>query len=261
MTLTADTTALSGSLRRLRRLNLLVGLAHLFQGILILILSNGFSIPVLATFQDGPPGTTPPAPRTLFEMPFAIVIAIFLFFAAADHLLMGFGRVRRWYERNLRNTVNYARWIEYSISSSLMVVLIAMLTGIVDFYALMALFGVNSSMILFGVLMERFNAHGSDRVDWWPFIFGSIAGIVPWAAVAVAIGGSVQEGNAVPGFVFGIFVSLFLFFNSFAVNQVLQYRQVGKWRDYLYGERAYILLSLGAKSALAWQVFGGTLAG
>jgi heliorhodopsin len=41
----------------------------------------------------------------------------------------------------------------------------------------------------------------------------------------------------------------------------LQYRRVGPWRDYLYGERGYIVLSLTAKSALAWQVFGGTLAG
>lgn len=42
---------------------------------------------------------------------------------------------------------------------------------------------------------------------------------------------------------------------------VLQYRQVGPWRDYLFGEKAYIVLSLTAKSALAWQVFAGTLAG
>ncbi|MDH5294973.1 MAG: hypothetical protein OEW91_14955, partial [Acidimicrobiia bacterium] len=35
---------------------------------------------------------------------------------------------------------------------------------------------------------------------------------------------------------------------------------IGRWRDYLFGERFYILLSLVAKSALAWQVFGGTLA-
>ena len=35
----------------------------------------------------------------------------------------------------------------------------------------------------------------------------------------------------------------------------------GKWRDYLFGERIYILLSLLAKSALAWQVFGGALRG
>jgi hypothetical protein len=193
-------------------------------------------------------------------MPFAVIIAVFLFFAAADHLLMAFGRVRRWYERNLARTVNYARWIEYSISSSLMVVLIAMLTGITGFYALAALFGVNSSMILFGILQERFNRQDEGGVDWLPFVFGSIAGIVPWIAIAFAFIGTSVEGNEVPGFVIGIFISLFVFFNSFAVNQVLQYKRVGKWRDYLYGERAYILLSLAAKSALAWQVFGGTLA-
>jgi len=34
---------------------------------------------------------------------------------------------------------------------------------------------------------------------------------------------------------------------------------VGKWAEYLRGERAYIVLSLVAKSALAWQVFAGTL--
>jgi hypothetical protein len=41
--------------------------------------------------------------------------------------------------------------------------------------------------------------------------------------------------------------------------QYWQYKQKGKWSDYLYGERAYIILSLVAKSALAWQIFSGTL--
>jgi hypothetical protein len=40
---------------------------------------------------------------------------------------------------------------------------------------------------------------------------------------------------------------------------VLQYRQVGPWRPYPFGEYVYVLLSLVAKSALAWQVFAGTL--
>ncbi len=50
-----------------------------------------------------------------------------------------------------------------------------------------------------------------------------------------------------------------MFFNVFAVNMLLQYRRLGRWRDYLYGERVYMPLSLTAKSALAWQVFAGTL--
>jgi hypothetical protein len=66
--------------------------------------------------------------------------------------------------------------------------------------------------------------------------------------------------DEIPGFVIGIYVSLFLFFMSFGLNQWLQYRGVGPWRDYAYGEKAYLVLSLAAKSALAWQIFGGSLA-
>jgi hypothetical protein len=61
--------------------------------------------------------------------------------------------------------------------------------------------------------------------------------------------------------VIAIFISLFVLFFSFAVTMVLQYRRVGPWRDYVFGERVYLLLSLVAKSALAWQVFAGALAG
>jgi hypothetical protein len=60
--------------------------------------------------------------------------------------------------------------------------------------------------------------------------------------------------------VYGIVASLFLFFNSFAWVQYKQYKKVGKWANYLRGERAYIVLSLVAKTALAWQIFAGTLA-
>ena len=45
-----------------------------------------------------------------------------------------------------------------------------------------------------------------------------------------------------------------LFF-SFALNQWLQYRGIGKWTDYVYGEKAYLVLSLAAKSLLAWQIY------
>ena len=72
---------------------------------------------------------------------------------------------------------------------------------------------------------------------------------------------AVKDGPGPPGFVYGIIGSLFVFFNSFAINQWLQYKQVGRWQDYLTGERTYIVLSLVAKSLLAWQVFANVLVG
>jgi hypothetical protein len=85
-------------------------------------------------------------------------------------------------------------------------------------------------------------------------------GIAPWLAVGVYLWSPASAAEA-PGFVYAIFVSLFVFFNIFALNMWLQYRRIGRWTSYLFGERTYLLLSLVAKSALAWQVFAGTLAG
>jgi hypothetical protein len=246
-------------LRSLRRWNIGVGLAHLVQGIFILSLSNGFAIPVQAKVQDGPPGTALTIDKVFFDLRFSVAIALFLFLAAADHLLMATPGVRDWYETNLRRGVNYARWIEYSVSASLMVILIAMLPGITNLYALLGLFAINAAMILFGLVMEQVNERGQP-VNWWPFIFGCFAGIVPWTAITIALITSQGEGDGVPGFVYGIFVSLFVLFNCFGLNQWLQYRGRGKFANYLYGEKVYIVLSLVAKSALAWQVYAGTLA-
>jgi hypothetical protein len=96
---------------------------------------------------------------------------------------------------------------------------------------------------------------------WLAFGFGCLAGAVPWLAIAIYLlsPGSASSASP-PAFVHVIFLSLFVFFNIFALNQWLQYRARGRWSDYLFGERIYILLSLTAKSALAWQVFAGTLA-
>ena len=243
----------------LRRANIVVGLIHLAQAVAVAALSNGFAIPVVAAFQDGPPGTPLPAEQQVFSVSYGAGVVVFLLLAAADHLLVASPRIVNWYEANLRRGINYARWAEYSISASVMIVLIAMLTGITGLYALLGLFAVTASMIGFGLLMERMNQDRETAV-WLPFGLGCVAGIVPWVAMAIAFGGAAEEGHGVPGFVFAIFASLFVFFDCFAVNQYLHYRRIGRWRDYLFAERGYLVLSLLAKTALAWQVFAGTLA-
>jgi hypothetical protein len=136
--------------------------------------------------------------------------------------------------------------------------LIAMLVGISDIAALVAVAGVNAAMILFGMLQERYESPGP-KAGWMPYWFGVLAGAIPWIVIAVYLISPGFDASP-PGFVYGIFFSLFMFFNIFAVVMVLQYREVGRWKDYVYGESTYILLSLVAKSALAWQVFAGTLA-
>jgi len=252
--------ASSAGFGRLRTLNLVVGLVHLVQAIVLLVLSNDFALPVTRTFLTDAPGTAP-TQEAWFTVRLGPAVALFLFLAAVDHLLMAFGPVNRWYNRMLTNERNDARWIEYSISASLMIVLISMITGVSDIAALVAIASVNACMIFFGLVHEAINRPSRGNVNWMPYIYGCFAGAVPWAIIALQIATSADRSpnGGAPSFVYGIIVSLFLLFNSFAVNMVLQYKQVGKWRDYLYGEKAYIILSLTAKTALAWQVFANVL--
>ena len=259
-------TDMENRFRNLFGWNLGVGLIHLVQGVVILVISTSFAIPVIANVQTGPPtdGKIWTDTTTFFEFSFPIAIAVFLFLAAADHLLMTVPPVRRWYEANLRRGINYARWIEYSVSASIMILLIGLLTGVNNLYAMIAIFGANAAMILFGLVMEQVNRN-RDEVNWWPFIFGCLIGIVPWISVTISLITSTVDdrgdGDGVPGFVYVIYVTLFILFNCFAINQWLQYRNKGRFADYLYGEKVYLVLSLVAKSALAWQIFAGTLAG
>ncbi len=244
--------------RRLRVSNASLAVIHTVQAVVILALSNSFTLPVTISFLEGPPGSEP-GTNEIYDLRIGPLVACFLLLAALDHALVAAPRIHRWYEANLAAGRNPARWWEYSLSASLMIVLIAMLTGISELAALIAIFGVNASMILFGLAMERANEPGRP-IDWRPFVFGCFAGAVPWIAIAIQIAYSENETGSVPTFVFAIFVSLFILFNSFALNMLLQYKRVGPWRSYLFGERSYLVLSLVAKSLLAWQIFGSTLA-
>ncbi len=241
---------------RLRPYNLVAGSVHVIQATAIVMLGNGFSLPVRATYMTGPPGPGAGSqPVTLFNFSFAWGIAAFFGLSAVAHFTVA---GPRWasYKAQLRLSRNPYRWLEYSLSASLMIVLIAMLVGINDVASLIALIGVNASMIGFGWMQERYEMPGGGLGPFW---LGCVAGAMPWVAITVYLVGPGADQHP-PGFVYGIFFSLLVLFNSFALNQWLQYKQLGKWKDYLFGERTYITLSLIAKSLLAWQIFASTLA-
>jgi len=247
---------------RLRLFNAAMGGLHLFQGLAMLALSSSITFPLRTTFlnSSGPPGSgADTATRTVFDIRLGPMVAAFLLISAIAHFLLASPRVYPWYVKNLKRHINYVRWYEYALSSSVMIVVIAMLSGVFDLPTLVLLFSLNATMIFFGLMMELHN-QTTEETNWTSFVMGCFAGGVPWVIVIWYFVGAVltsHNGN-MPSFVYGIIASLFVFFNIFAVNMFLQYKKVGPWRDYLFGERGYILLSLFAKSALAWQVFFGT---
>jgi hypothetical protein len=244
---------------KFRRFNAVMGALHFIQGAVMLYLSSSREWTITATYLefDTESQRLMPVMESIGTIELAYLAVAFLFMSAIAHGLIATVLYDR-YVAYLEQGMNPYRWYEYAISASVMIVLIAMLAGVWDLGTLIALFGLVAVMNLCGLVMERHNRLTTET-DWSSYIVGSIAGIVPWIVMAVTIIGTFDSGGSPPDFVIIIYVSLFVLFNLFAINMLLQYRGVWKWQDYLYGERAYIVLSLVAKSLLAWQVYFGAL--
>ena len=245
---------------KLRQLNLIAGFLHLASLAAILLLSNDASLPVNATYLTEAPGTGNFSdPINLFNLNIGYMVAAFLALSAFFHFLISSPAIFPRYVSGLKNHINMFRWVEYSLSSSLMIIVILQLNGTADYIALLGIFSVNVCMILFGWLQEKYTTPGDG--DLLPFFFGCLAGSIPWIATAINLASTKGPTDATPpGFVYGIVISLFILFNCFAIVQWKQYKARCKWANYLHGERIYIVLSLVAKSVLAWQVFSGALA-
>ena len=254
---------------KLRRFNLIMGGLHLIQGIAMLFLATNviqkigeFSPEISQFYLAFNPETRSleTASRVLFELPFGVMVASFLFISAIAHALVSIPKkLNEIYNADLAKGINKFRWFEYAVSSSIMIVLIATLFGIYDIASLILIFIVNATMNLFGLVMEQLNVGRSkDNIEWGPFIWGSIAGVAPWIAILLYMFGTGNFGE-VPWFVWAIVGTYFVAFNTFPINMILQYKKVGKWADYLYGERVYIVLSLVAKSIIAWLVLFGAM--
>ena len=245
----------------LRRFNLIMGFLHLVQGIFMILVSNATTYPIFTNYLnfDIATRTLSPNPQLFYELRFGPAVAAFLLISAVAHFYLAtIGYTR--YVANLKKGMNPVRFYEYALSSSLMIVLIGMLIGLWDLGALILIFAVNATMNLFGIMMEYHNQY-TKKTDWTSFIYGSVAGIVPWIVIMMYFVGAVNSGDAKPpAFVYTIVPTLFVFFNIFAINMVLQYKKIGPWKDYLFGERFYIVLSLAAKTVLAWLIWTGTLA-
>ena len=253
-------TTIDTEISKLKRLNLIAGALHLASLLAILFLANDAKLPVNAIYLTEAPGTGNfTDPINLFNLKIGYMVAAFLALSAFFHFFISSPAMFGKYTVGLKNHINVFRWVEYSLSSTIMIIVILQLNGTADYIALMSIAGVNVSMILFGWLQEKYTTPGDG--DLLPFWFGCIAGIVPWlATLANILSPKGPAESTTPGFVYGIVISLFVLFNCFAIVQYKQYKAKGKWANYMYGERRYIVLSLVAKSLLAWQVFSGSLA-
>jgi hypothetical protein len=253
----------------LKKFNLGAGTLHLIQGLLMLSLGTLltwerpiYTFYLKLSITPGPPMLfdIAPNPQVLFTLGYiGVVVASFPLLSAMAHFLIAFPK-NKGYNENLKKGINPYRWYEYAFSSSIMIVLISTFVGVWDLWSLVMIFVLNAMMIMFGYYMEVINQK-TEKTSWSAFIVGCISGGVPWVVLFAYFAAAITStGTNPPAFVYLIFFVYFAVFNVFALNMVLQYKGVGKWKDYLYGERVYITMSFIAKTILAWLVFIGIFA-
>ena len=245
---------------QLQNFNRKAGFLHMVQGaLMLLVLNYDLKIPIVTRFFDMTPDGIRPVANTLVNIPVVMVAPVFLLISAFFHFFIASPFYVRRYEANVRSGINPMRWWEYSFSSSLMLAVLLMMGGLNDLPSVVFVFSLNLIMNLMGLMMELYN-QGREKTSWLPFNIGVFAGIVPWIIGGLYFWQSTSNiADSIPWYAKLGFLLTFVFFNSFAVNMWLQYKKLGKWKKYEYGERAYIVLSLVAKSALGWVLVLGTL--
>jgi len=198
--------------------------------------------------------------------------ASFFLLSATFHLGNGF-LWRKAYLRALESAYAPFRWIEYSFSASIMILILAYTSGTINQNVLVLLFSLTFVTMTFGHLHEVVCRPAS--LETWSIgnkfwrlqahLFGYIPQLFAWGVLIAqfmeAGGASTTDaqGNTrqMPAFVYGIVFGELLIFWSFGIVQlVVSLRPPSK---YYQGEIAYMWLSLFAKGFLGIIVLSNVL--
>jgi len=242
-----------------------LGAAHFVQGCIILLLSSTKTFPISTSYQALDPLQTAnaghavfaTATRHIFDLNLAAIVAGFFFISAAAHFFVA-TVYKKQYLSGLKQGSNRVRWIDYSLSTGVMLAAIGVLSGIYDLSTLVLIFVLEMVASLLGLAMEAYNK-GKRGPNWLAFVISCIAAITPWIALALYTWGAGAYGGHMPGFVYGILASIFVLFVCIAGNVYLQFKKRGHWASYLFSEKVYMILNLTTKTVLAWQIFAGAL--
>ena len=218
---------------RFRLAHLGLAAVHLAQAVLVFAIAGDVLLPIT---HDAGSGAT----ALLVEVSVGAVMAAYFVAAAVNHGLSA-TLLRRPYEADLRAGRNRIRWAEFAVSAPMLMLLIALHTGVTNLTALVVIGIATLVMILGGWMQEALNPPGRQTTTMVPFWSGVAAALVPWSIVVGHLVGSAGDRE----FALSIFLSLFILWASFGLNQWLQYRRIGPWTDYLYGEQTFLVAQPG----------------
>lgn len=267
--------------------NLLAGIFHWISFTVALVICLVFSDSIyvsqvtLTTLEDVGGGIIGPVTKMLGRYRISGTLLPVPALTGTFHLMVSLvPYVRRMYEGMVFNNskpgwgYNTFRWIEYSISASLVTWNIAQVSGICDIFTLLSLIGLNVMMQMAGGLGHEMHNRGKiitiaasknsknrhNVVDWYPYLLGFVPFVLTWGFILPAFVLAVLSSTkTVPWFVWSIVIGLLAQYSMFAVPVLIHYN--GFWplkENYRY-EIAYIVLSFVSKAWLDWILIIGSI--
>jgi hypothetical protein len=248
--------------------NLWLAGLYAVQGAVILLLSETRLFPVNTSYLTTDAvaseltGNTVlnTAIRHLFDINLAYLVAAFLFVVALGYALAA-TLCRQWYEADLKKKTNRLRWIHFGVSEGLVLLAIALLSGVTDISALLMIFAFKVLMDLVLLVAEGYTNGGKNKLSRLAAGVAFASGVVPWVVLAIyALGAHVYGNSGLPIYVYFIYATALAACLALRVNLVMQQvRKVGSWKDYLYGEAVYMIIGFVFATAVVWQIFAGVL--
>ena len=277
----AEQTRLDGTVASLRYMNFGAAGLHAFLNFLVpvcLLTGNVFEIKdssrsmstelVYTNVALGKSGVP-----VVDHSDYTVIVLLFLFAAvtAIFHLIIAGkakqGKAASAYGGYIEKENNPLRWLEYGITSTIMIAVIAFSVGLRDFAMFATLCVLNILMNVTGQVAESLDhsAKGSDGTaavktsSNLVVLLGWALWLVIWGTLTAQFVAVVSEGaDRVPAFVWVAFSGMVTLFSGFGFVHLYKHRNPNA--SYAKVERAYIVLSFVAKTLLIWLLLGGAFA-
>lgn len=168
-----------------------------------------------------------------------------------------------WYYKWIYECYQPLRWVEYSFSASVMIIVIAVASGVNHLYMVIAIFVLMFTTMWHGHFAEIFNRPedvGEGQRRWkeknrlvrlYPHLLGWVPYSTVWTILMHSFYSNVSgEQRKPPGFVYVIVWSQCIIFTIFGFTQVILLLKNNGPMYYVWGEWTYLLFSIVAKGVL-----------
>lgn len=234
---------------------------YALQGVALIIVGVSKSFPVFTTFltqnsldKNGP---LVQATQRIFDVNVLTWLVVGLFIAAVIHALLA-SAYRSRYEVDLSTHQNRMRWLSFGVMTIVLVIAVALLSGISDIVALVAVGGLLIAKSTAAYLTEVTRKTSTTALYSYVIACGAgglVLALIGWTMLSALVIGT----SHVPVFVYWLYVTLLAGMIAHAILTYRVMKQKGKWADAYVSERAYLVLGLVTQTLLVWQIFAGAL--